>query len=344
IPRIPLALLILALGALFFGFLSAKVSKSKMSVYLWLALVMLFAFVRIQEIDLLANVTRGVNFMIGLLLLKIYWSENRIRLESDLLFLLLPMAFQCIATFAISYFAPGLFTLIQSDRQLLYTLIGVFNFSVPLATQGSFMRPMGFFWEPGVFQLYLNVLLFLLFARQAKWHWILATVAAIFLTQSTTGIATASIQTAYFSIVPIFTRGLSTRRLVMLFVILVAIPVFYPSAEQNIAAKLTGDRSGSTSARSYDLEVAVDILAEHPIVGIGFNDRAYLNYLKVNNTDTSTLSDQDQNGRYNTNGVIVVLFSLGLPLGGVYLLSIFRQRLFDHRLIFGAILLLSLLA
>ena len=76
-----------------------------------------------------------------------------------------------------------------NDGEVYQTLLGVFNYHVIVDDLTSIIRPDGFFFEPGVYQIYLNLYLYLaLFVFRRPLQALLA-AAAVLSTQSTTGMA-----------------------------------------------------------------------------------------------------------------------------------------------------------
>ncbi len=341
IPRLPLALLVILIAAVAFGFLSRTLNTRKTPIYAWILIVMTFAFLRPQDIDFSANFTRLVNFVVALAILNIYWSENRAALLlQDYRTIMMPIAVIGIITVIVAIGAPGLFSLVQSGSQRMFTLAGVFNYSVPLVADIGVPRPMGFFWEPGVFAVHLNILLFILFSKREHVLPISIILLAIMLTQSTTGISVALAQAVYFILSGVLRRRLKRNELRLFLISLVLAPVIAALAMQNISDKIFGVSAGSFIARSFDLVVAMQVIEDNPLIGIGFSQRAYMTFAGGAAIDISTLSKIDQNGRFNTNGVMILLYSTGIPLGLMFVFGLFRQQHFPNPLMFG----LSILA
>lgn len=342
IPRIPLALIVILIAIHSFGFLSLRVDRRKAVIYTWIILVMVFAFLREQHVDVIANVTRLTNFMVALAILKIYWGDARGRFLDDYKAILMPIAVIGIITTFLAVVAPGLFGLVQVGSQRMFTLAGVFNYSVPLVQTVGPPRPMGFFWEPGVFAAHLNILLFILFVRKERLVLIAVAFGSILLTQSTAGIGVAVLQSIYFIALTLFQRSMKLREAFLLIIALITAPTVFALTSENFYDKFSGGAVGSFSARNFDLAVAVKVIQQHPLIGIGFSEAAYMRFSGDTSLDTAVLSETDQEGRFSTNGVMIVLYSIGIPLGSLFLVSFFRQKIFPHRLCFGGVLLFLL--
>lgn len=336
-PRLPLAMLVLLIAIHSYGFLSARISTRKTLIYAWLALVMIFAFLRVHHVDVSANIIRLVNFVVTLAILKIYWGDARKKFVDDIVVLILPMAYIGLATGFLAAVAPGLFSFVHIGAQRMFTIGGIFNYGVPLVLESGLPRPMAFFWEPGVFAAHLNILLFCMFVQNKKLIPIAVVFAAILWTQSTTGIALAVAQGGYFIFISMLKRRLKTREVLLLVTAFVAAPLLILIAMDNVYSKFSGAGAGSFAARSFDFSVAVQVIEENPLIGIGFSQTAYMRYSGDTSLDVSALSVMDQDGRFNTNGVMLILYSIGLPLGLIYFVGLFRQSLVPQRLMFGAV-------
>jgi len=278
-----------------------------------------------------------------LALLKIYWGEGgSTKLMNDLRVLIYPMVYQAILTVVLALALPVIFITVHLGGLEFQSFLGIFNFHSSSNSELSLVRPNGFFWEPGVFQIYLNLLLFILFINRASWMQILPTLLGLALTQSTAGIVIAAIQLVYFAIVPFLTLKIglvNILRLAMIAIVIVPIGVLM---QENVQSKLSGVHVGSTNARYYDLVSGLLVLREHPVLGIGFNHLVYRDLSIELNPDTELLSKENQNGRDNTNGLVMILYSVGLPLGLFYLLGMVRQKLMPHKIMFALILLFSM--
>jgi len=344
IPRELLLLIILLLSVTYFGAINFKVNTRKMIAYGWVFTVMAFAFVMAQDPDVFTNIIRVANFFVGFLLLRIYggpWGGGQ--LMGDLKSLVGPMVYQAILTVILAAVVPGIFLSISYNGTFFQSFFGLLNYHETIIGASVLVRPNGFFFEPGVFQIYLNILIFLYFVDEAPMWRIGLAALAVFLTQSTTGIVIASLQIWYFALVPLFLKGRFLRKLFILAVVAgISVPI-YSTVYQNIQSKLVGQFSGSGAARAYDLQSGLLIIQAHPLAGIGFNYNVYLDESIRLNPDTAMLSVASEDGRLSSNGLLLTLYSVGLPLGLIYLLAIFRQSLLPHRGLFGLILLLSLL-
>ncbi len=342
ISREILTILILLITVIYYNVISTKFCRSIIPIIIWYTLVLLLSFFHLQEVDAAQYFIRSANFVIGLILIHIYMKLSGDVILSDLLALIMPMSYQAIITFILAFLFPSLFISVNMKGMNIQSFLLVFNFTTTFYSS-NIIRPIGFFWEPGVFQIYLNILLFILFVKHAPLRKIVLVVIAVITTYSTTGILITIAQIIYFTIVSLFSRGEIFRKLIVLTTLLVTAPILYSTAMDNLEEKLIGASASSSIARQYDLQSGALVILQHPLLGIGFNPAAYVKYSKEFNPYISGLSTSDQkNGRFNTNGLLVVLYSTGIPLGLVYIVALLFQRILPHKLAFGSLLLLCL--
>lgn len=201
----------------------------------------------------------------------------------------------------------------------------------------SFMhRNSGLFWEPGVLQFFMNVLLFLsLFVHKNK-PLAFFSVVIIFSTLSTTGFAIMLIQTVYF-----FYLRLNKRSVVLLPVYLAIAALLAWLAAMNIGDKL---ENKSSSVRMFDFVVGLEMLKERPIVGVGLNSEHFVNevgrigggFQKI-----FKISDDELEGKGLTNGVLYLLVTLGIPISLALLYLFYIQRALPHGMLFVLILFVT---
>lgn len=340
IPRGPLLALMVLVGISAFGFVSSRIDKRNALIYGWISLVTLFGIVLSLNGDPGSIVVRLMNFLAGLSLVRIYLStQHKNFLMDDLRAILFPTVYLGIATFFLALVVPSVFVTLESEAQRMQTFLGLFNYATPVIKGINSIRPIGIFWEPGVFSAYLNILFFVLMIQKARLFHVGLVLLAIVLTQSTTGIAVLGLQIAYFFVVKVVQRVARVRDIIFAVLVIATSPVLLNLAQNNISEKLTGGAVGSFTARSFDFETAAQVVRANPLVGIGFSASAYIPYSRANPLGAYILSEEDLDGRFNTNGVMIVLYSVGIPLGIIYLGAIFFQPFFPHRVLFGVILL-----
>lgn len=343
IPREPLLAMVLGLSFL----LSNPLRLFKPEYLLiWVLLLATGAMALIggESFQLMPMTIRYANFIAGLALLSIYIGETRSTLADDLFLILKLMAFQAVLTPIVYLFASDFFTTFQVYDTTYHTLFYIFTYHELIDTGSILKRPDGFFYEPGVFQMYLNMFLFItLFVRKHRWFDIGLATAAIVATQSTTGIIILMLQFSIAYLKWIRTANRRQKVGVFLFVPVLLLPLAaYMSF--NVAQKFYGEFSGSAEAREYDLRTGIAVAMEHPITGIGFDYEKYFDVSSRVGYREANLSRDNITERGNTNGIVVLLYSVGIPLSLVFLAGLMFQRMFRPRLLFAGLIFLSLIA
>mgnify|MGYP004083869377 FL=1 len=340
IPRPPLLLIVLVICFLLKNPL--RVFKSEFAgIWLLLAATVAVALIGGESFQLGPLTIRLANFLAAIALLLLYIDERPGKISSDLFPILFLMAFQAILTPIVEKLIPQFFWTFQVHDTTYQTFLYIFNFHEFVAGATFFKRPDGFFFEPGVLQMYLNILVFIcLFVRRfSPWQIGVATLGVLS-TQSTTGVAILTLQyvVAYLRWVKIADRGKKLVVLVLAPILLVPIALY---ATVNFADKVYGEGSGSAEARKYDLRTGLSVVREKPLTGIGFDYEKYFDLAAQVGYREAELSLENITDRSNSNGVVTLLYSVGIPLSLVFLLGLFRQRLFRPRLLFSMIILLS---
>jgi hypothetical protein len=340
----PLGLLTFTFLILYIIYFGINISKNYFKIFAWISLVVFFSFVRSDDVDLTANLTRMINFTIAFLAFAIFYEEKYDKFPRDLYFVISPLPYVCILTFILANITPSLFVYLSNETQSMYSFLLLMNYSSSMGGYLGDVRPISIFWEPGVFQIYLNILLYMQFTFNKRFYVILSTVLAILLTQSTIGMAIAFSQILYFVFFVRDREVSSWSKLAVILILLMASPVIYNIVFQNFYDKFFGNLSGSASARQFDFELALNIIINNPIFGIGFSPFAYVQESASFNISTYALATEDQYIRNNTNGIMMVLYWIGLPLGIYYLYSLFSQRIFEKKFIASVIVFGSLLS
>ncbi len=313
-------------------------------IWLLLAAVGAVALIGGESFQLLPMTIRYANFVAGIALLMVYIEENRSTLADDLFPILRLMAFQSILTPIAVIVAGGLFTTFQVYDTTYHTLFYIFTYHELIETGSLLKRPDGFFFEPGVFQIYLNVLLFIcLFVRKHSWFDIGVAALAVIATQSTTGAIILMIQFGWAYLSWLKTANRRQKVGVFVFVPLLLLPLA-AYMTFNVSQKFYGALSGSAEAREYDLRTGISVAMEKPLTGIGFDYEKYFDVSARVGYREANLSRDNITERGNTNGVVVLLFSIGIPLSIIFMLGLLFQRMFRPRFLFAVLIFLSLMA
>lgn len=339
-PREPLLLLIIVLCLVITGG-RLPTARRVWPLLALLAAVLVVTLVRPGPVSPGSLVSRYANYLAALLLLLVYLRAPAESLVRDLRALLQPMAWQALATVLLSHTVSGLFLPVTIGEQQYLSLLGLFNYHTLVEGLTPVNRPDGFFFEPGVFQIYLNLYAYLaLFVFRQPLQVVLA-VAAVLCTQSTTGLVICLILLAT-AFVQHLARGTQRRKVVAAALALVLAPPLLYLGYDNITEKLFGSAQGSSWAREYDLFTGLNIIAENPWLGIGFEVDRYLAASGRLGFEDTLLKSSQLDERPTSNGLVQLFYSLGLPLGAVFVWGMFRQRFFRHRVLIALWLLLSL--
>ena len=165
----------------------------------------------------------------------------------------------------------------------------------------------------------------------------MATIA-VFCTLSTTGLVIALILWSIALLQRAFnSKGVQKKILSVLLMIALA-PSLGLIAYNNIEEKISGDMQGSTMARQYDLYTGLNIIEKYPLLGIGFDHNQYRALSPYAAFAETLLSDENTANRSTSNGFIYLFYTIGIPLGLVFVYGAMRQKLFPHRLVFFSII------
>lgn len=338
-PRLPLMIAILALCLLCkgptFGF-----RREMAPIGLVLLGVFVVTIIGYEGIDLIAVATRYANFIVGGALLGLYISEPRNTISKDILPIFRLMSVQIFLTIVLALFVGSWFTPRNVDDTVYHTIMWVFTYHVTIATDTGLVRPDGFFFEPSAFQIYMNIFLFISLFVTRKRSDILLALASVFMLQSTTGIVIGLFLVAAYYGLKFKTSSLWGRFLILVVAPVVAMPLLV-FASINMESKITGDYRGSTWARQYDFYTGLNVIKANPLFGIGFDYERYRIEARRVGYDAGELGFSATADRTNSNGLLMLIISIGIPMSLPFLFALFRQRFFKPSLVFGLLLALS---
>ena len=240
------------------------------------------------------------------------------------------------------------FTMLLPGTRLPFQTVSLYNgktyiytFYHTLGRRIIEKRNCGVFWEPGAYQIFLNLALLILLtkpklfteSRHKKEHFISIIILSltVFTTLSTTG---------YLCYIVVLGIGMlntrkhtmhSSRTAVKLILALVAFLLI--EKELGIVESKLINQQGSYSTRLNDTSVSFEIAGRRFLTGYGFSN-LYSSQLLENEGVTS-----------NSNGLGSLVVNFGYPVLGVYLIYLFKRlkELFDMNLITGALVLLLFL-
>lgn len=318
-----------------------RVDRHLRLVYAWVILTLVLVTF-IQPMPPVSSVlSRLMVFISAVLVLQVYLKAGTAQLYEDLFAILRLMAIQAILTPLLGTLLPQIFMIVNVNGVAYHSLAFIFNFHYVHDEIAQYVRANGFFYEPGVFQFFLSIFLYLCLFWKVSVKWSLIACLAILSTWSTIGFGVIGLLVPIAMVTTMRQRRGQTLIISMLLIILAA-PVVVKMARDNVSDKLTGELSGSFLARQYDLYTGINIIQDKTLTGIGFSVERYLSYSRINGFAGSELRQEQTDERPNTNGIIQVLYTIGVPLGFPLLLGIFTQTLFRNRIAMAVVMGMSL--
>lgn len=282
--------------------------------------------------------SRFINFCSAILIVDMYAGNSAKYFVWDLKPILFLMALQAIGTMVLGTLAEDIFSSVLLDG-IVYKTIG-FIFTFHYMATDTFVKADGLFFERGVFQLFLNIYLYIsLFVLRSKGDALIA-VLGILSTWSTTGVVTSVLIFVLAFIVNSRRDHRATFGTVLFVVML--LPALVLVAFENVSDKLYGSGASSATARAFDLESGMAIISEYPVFGLGFSNEAYADALRKQSI--LYLPNAEAAERPQSNGIMRLFITIGVPLGLLFILGMFRSPLIEHPAVVGTVVFLSLLS
>ena len=202
------------------------------------------------------------------------------------------------------------------------TYVGSFYHIIGFSRSGH-VRNAGIFWEPGVFQIYLNIALAIISIEPKKYRDSIQKFILLSITLLTTG-STGGYLIYALMLSFILVRkksGKIGRRLKALLVPLFTVFAAIESATSIITSKLI-NKGSSFASRHDDLLIGYSIFTEYPFFGTGIcsDNTSIRNTIKV-----SGLVFHDQTKLANSNGLVNILSRSGLVFFVPYMYFIFKS-------------------
>lgn len=310
---------------------------SRFFIYIWIGAVILLLFYSQGASDFLSIASRAATFFAALLLLEVYLNRSIDRLMADLHNILRFMSMQAIITCVLAYIAGELFSVVNVAGTDYYTLGFLFNFHYTQDDVTRFIRPDGFFYEPGVYQIYISIFMYLCLFWRLSIFWAVVSLIAQITLWSTIGMVLTVVLFG-FSARQLFCNLRGSARALVFFAYILTLPIVIFLAIFNYDQKVNGELSGSHLARQYDFYTGINIIEEKPLTGIGFGLDNYLKYNRNFGYSESELRFEQTVERPNSNGLVQVLYTIGLPLGVPIFVGIFTQCLFRRNWLMAAVL------
>ena len=275
-------------------------------------------------------------------ILTLVYFNNQVNKEgfiNSLYFVLKLILFHSLFSFILYFIVKDHLDLLTSEYHDTETYNYLFYYSVKegiiINLFGlDFHRNAGIFWEPGILQIYLNILLFLevnVFKRNKR---LLALIIiGILSTYSTTGLLLLMIQLIYFL------KTESKKYIAIFLITLIAIPLYFFSSI-NFNEKIYGEREFSFQKRLFDLTQPFFIALERPITGIGL-DIDQFQEVREEFYITSNLNEMfgevgieqklETTSKGSTNSVMYMLAGMGFPTAILFIFMLFKQNIINQK-------------
>ena len=225
-----------------------------------------------------------------------------------------------------------------------YSIFGIFNWFSTFDVFGiKIWRNQSIFWEPGILQIFMNMLLMLALRNKVGKRYILISIFLILSTFSTTG---------YFIMALLLMRYMvdlaNSRRVSVAVILIGSLGVIISSYAlyYNASLKFSGIHVSSFDLRMYDMRNALNILREYYLTGIGINPAIYLQltslYAPIGNSYYTYSVSIFDGIRGNTNSIVMVLINYGIFVGMFYYTLLYRQDIYrEDRLLFFIIIVIA---
>ncbi len=202
----------------------------------------------------------------------------------------------------------------------------------------ALQRNLGLFGEPGICQIYMNILFFInVFIRKNYRIAVLALIMVVS-TFSTVGFIILLIQV--FTFLRYDYKLTSLRRELLLLAIVPLLVGMSVLSYFNFKEKFVGQRRGSFDIRVHDIRTALGLVCEYPW-GIGFSTQKHIRMTSKNSYFVEPRDSEKE--AIGTNSIMTVFYSTGVVWGGIIMYCMYKQRLLQvKRPLVFIVLVLSL--
>ena len=281
--------------------------------------------------------------IVGLMLVFLYGGKDESAFKADFLLIGYLFAVQALLTSILANSFPAIFSLVAGENYQIMTLLGIFNYH-ELIDSATFKRPDGFFWEPGVLQFYLNLALYYSIILRKPLSMKMLLVSSVLVTASTTGLIILSLILIRFSYAPILKAFIGRNSLTPI-LLLIPLVGFFPIFAESIQDKFIGEASGSWLARQHDTVLGIQLVIQHPWLGIGVDvDK----YLMMTTGVFGSIFDFSSfayfEDRQPTNSIVQMFYGFGIPIAVAWLFLLYNNRYVNRSLTHMGIIVLTLSA
>jgi hypothetical protein len=327
---------------LFFSAKECYIYKKKhmMTFFISISLIILyliFSKLYFSNTELIPYIKLVLRFLFMGLIILYYLKIGFYKLQNDIYIVLKFILLLSIINFIIINLFSNIFVL--SNNFNVNTIIYIFNYmSQTNLSYFNIYRNQGLFWEPGVLQVFINLLIFLsLYVYKERKIYFLS-ILTIISTFSTIGILIAFIMVLNYYFI---NSKLDLKRL--LFFIPIGIIIGF-ILYINIMEKLYGSGVHSSGLRYLDFIYGLNIISNYPLMGIGYDQNLYISMVNDSIIDFTNMSESLIKNRGNTNGILSSAIYLGIPFSLFMIYSLYRQIVIGNKNIVFILFLLTLLS
>ena len=291
-----------------------------------------------------------LSLIIGILFIMHFQNNRNEKVFLDRFCLVLKIiALHAAVNFILYFFIQNnLSDVISRDKDVYKTFFHIFYYmpekSVVSILNFEFCRNQGLFWEPGILQIYLNMLFFLeaFVFKKSKLFLVLASVLIV-TTYSTTGLILLLFQSFFY-----FKNSFKNKKILAPILILLLIPI-YLVLSTNVKEKVSGEREASFQKRMFDLTQPFFIALDYPLTGIGldliqFQKKRQEFYISSNrlqsiNSSLGVQAKFETTEKGSSNSIMFLLACTGFPTTIILLFMFYKQKIIKSKRYIWLILL-----
>ncbi|WP_205450076.1 O-antigen ligase family protein [Clostridium botulinum] len=198
-----------------------------------------------------------------------------------------------------------------NDKIFLYTPYHTFGW------QTSFHRNSGMFWEPGAYQIFLNLaLIFMLdmglYGKRDKIK-IIILIITILTTKSTTGYIVLLIILSNYFYINIKFKYKFSKSLIVIIIAMMLIIIFPIFSKIEVVDNKINKDNISFNIRYNDFLESINIIKEYPMKGLGIL------------SDKFKMIEESKNIHNNSNGVLYLTCMLGCTFSIIFYFIMFKN-------------------
>ena len=291
-----------------------------------------------------------LSLIIGIFFIVHFQNNRSEKIFLDRFYLVLKIiALHAAVNFILYFFIQNnLSDVISRDKDIYKTFFHIFYYmpekSVVSILNFEFCRNQGLFWEPGILQIYLNMLFFLeaFVFKKSKLLLLLVSVLII-TTYSTTGLILLLFQSFFY-----FKSSFENKKILAPILIILLIPI-YLVLSTNFKEKVSGEREASFQKRMFDLTQPFFIALDYPLTGIGldlvqFQKKRQEFYISSNrlqsiNSSLGVQAKFETTEKGSSNSIMFLLACTGFPTTIILLFMFYKQKIIKSKSYIWLILL-----